>query len=67
MSSGKIAERKIKDVLRDCAKENDLDPEILFKIYEVERGALSQRRRHTIFNDLKRIVTESIKSDQVEN
>ena len=35
MSSGKIDERKIKDVLRDCAKENDLDPKILFKIYEI--------------------------------
>ena len=61
MSDGKIDEREIQDVLRDCAKQFDLPQQLLFDIYEKERSALSQRRRHTIFNDLKRIVAESIK------
>ena len=64
MSNGKIDERQIHDVLRDCAKQFDLPPQLLFDIYEKERGALSQRRRSNIFNDLRRLIAGSIKGEQ---
>ena len=64
MSNGKIDERRIQDVLRDCAKQFDLPPQLLLGIYEKERGALSQRRRSNIFNDLRRLTAESIKGEQ---
>ena len=64
MSNGKIDERRIQDVLRDCAKQFDLPPQLLFNIYEKERSALSQRRRANIFNDLRRLTAESIKGEQ---
>ena len=64
MSNGKIDERRIQDVLRDCAKQFDLPPGLLSGIYEKERGALSQRRRSNIFNDLRRLTAESIKGEQ---
>ena len=64
MSDGKIDEREIQEVLRDCAKQFDLPSQLLFGIYEKERSALSQRRRSTIFGDLRRLVSESITGDQ---
>ena len=63
MSNGKIDERRIQDVLRDCAKQFDLPPQLLLGIYEKERSALSQRRRSNIFNDLRRLTAESIKGE----
>ena len=64
MSNGKIDERRIQDVLRDCAKQFDLPPELLFNIYEKERSALSQRRRANIFNDLRKLISDSITGEQ---
>ena len=64
MSNGKIDERRIQDVLRDCAKQFDLPPQLLLGIYEKERSALSQRRRSNIFNDLRRLIAASIKGEQ---
>ena len=64
MSNGKIDERRIQDVLRDCAKQFDLPPQLLLGIYEKERSALSQRRRSNIFNDLRRLIAASIKDEQ---
>ena len=66
MSNGKIDERRIQDVLKDCAKQFDLPPQLLLGIYEKERSALSQRHRTRIFNDLRKLVSASIKGDQDE-
>ena len=64
MSSGIIDESQIKKVLRSCARQYDLDPQLLFDIYEKERSALSQRHRTRIFNDLRKLVSASIKGDE---
>ena len=64
MPDGKIDERQIHDVLRDCAKQFDLPPQLLLGIYEKERSALSQRRRSNIFNDLRRLIAGSINGEQ---
>ena len=63
MSDGKIDEREIQDVLKDCAKQFDLPQRLLFDIYEKERSALSQRRRSNIFNDLRRLIANSIEGE----